>query len=136
MAKADIDISIQGGEDSFGVPLFRPNQVIHGNFTVFPDANVKCQHLYARLIWQTEGRGTRFREIIQEDDLFQGEFQAGMPRSFDFQFPLPADPWSHEGHYVSIVWGIEVQIDVAWSKDPKQIANFVLSPEREIDSSW
>ncbi len=136
MAKADIEISIQAGGDSFGMPTFRPNAVVHGAFTVFPDENVKCNHLFARLVWQTEGRGTRFREVVQEDDLFQGELQAGMPRSFDFQFPLPADPWSYEGHYISIVWGVEVQIDVSWSKDPKQVANFVLSPERKIASNW
>jgi hypothetical protein len=136
MAKADIEISIQDGGDSFGVPTFRPNDVVHGNFTVFPDSNVKCKKLLVRLVWQTEGRGTRFREVVEEQDVFQGELQGGMPRSFDFQFSLPNDPWSHEGHYVSIVWGIEVQIDVPWSKDPKQVENFVLSPEREVDSNW
>ncbi|MCA9931487.1 MAG: hypothetical protein KC419_23540 [Anaerolineales bacterium] len=136
MAKADIEISLQGGEAVHGMQRYRPGEVVHGNFTVFPDEGVKCSHLYVRLLWHTEGRGTRFQEVIGEEDIFQGEFQAGMPRSFDFQFLLPNEPWSYEGHYINVVWGIEVQIDVPWSKDPKQTAHFILSPNRETAVSW
>lgn len=136
MAKADIEISFQGSEDSFDIPLYRPGQSAHGNITIFPDERVKCNHLHVRLLWHTEGRGTKYKEVIEEDDVFQGEFQAGMPRSFSFQFSLPQAPWSYEGHYISVVWGVEVQVDVPWSKDPKQIGNFILSPQRETADTW
>ena len=136
MAKADIEIIFHDAADSFGFPRYLPGDHVRGNATIFPDSAVNCKHLYIRLIWYTEGRGTRYREVIEQDDVFQGELQSGMPRSFDFQFVLPDNPWSHEGHYISVVWGVEVQVDVSWAKDPKAVGKFLLEPDRTEQSEW
>jgi hypothetical protein len=136
MAKADIEIIFRDASDSFGFPRYKPESHVGGTATIFPDSDVNCKHLYIRLIWHTEGRGTRFRQIVQETDVYQGDLQSGMPRSFDFQFALPESPWSYEGHYISVVWGVEVQIDVSWTKDPMMVGNFLLQPDRSKESEW
>ena len=127
MAKADIEITIQDS-DSTAVPHLAPGETIKGAVSIFPDSNVNCQHLYIRLLWHTEGRGTRYLETVEELDVFQGEFQAGMPRSFEFEFRVPAEPLSYSGRYVSVVWKIQAQMDVFWANDPKAARPFILRP--------
>ncbi len=132
MAKADISISINGGEDSFGTKLFRAGQgEIKGSTTIYPDSDVKCKRLLIQLIWYTEGRGTKYHKVVEEIDVFQGTLSAGLPRSYDFQFSVPTEPWSYEGHYINILWAVEVKIDVSWAKDPRQSETFLLQPVRE-----
>ncbi len=128
MAKADIDVSLHNGVEQFGALRYRPADTIQGSVAIYPDNDVKCNHLYVRLEWHTEGRGTRYREQIDEVDLYQGQLQNGMPQSFEFNFNLPEEPWSYEGHYISIVWAVTVQVDVPWSKDPKHAEPFLLRP--------
>lgn len=136
MAKADINITLSSDEDSFGMPLCRPGGMLRGTVIIYPDSDVNCKQMTARLIWHTEGRGTRYRQVVEEKDLFQGTLRMSMPRTFDFEFMLPDDPWSYEGHYVSVVWAIEVQIDVPWARDVKNTANFILAPVRPETSDW
>ncbi|MCB9418259.1 MAG: hypothetical protein H6667_00525 [Ardenticatenaceae bacterium] len=128
MAKADIQICLRSGTESYGASRFRPGEFVQGSVVVVPDSDVKCNHLYIRLEWYTEGRGTQFRQKIDEKDVFQGTLNTNMPRSFEFDFQLPEEPWSYEGHYISIVWGITVQLDVPWGRDVKEEAQFVLRP--------
>lgn len=137
MAKADMEITIQDS-DPTAVLQRTPGESLQGAVSIFPDSSVKCQHLYVRLMWHTEGRGTRYQEIIEELDVFQGEFQAGMPRSFEFEFRVPAEPWSFAGRYVSVVWQIQAQLDVSWAKDPKAIRPFILrpTPAATSEDSW
>ncbi len=126
MAEVLIEIALKAGQD--GYQEFRPGDVLQGNLTVYPDSDVNCKHLYLRLLWHTAGRGTQFLEKVEEMDLYQGTLSGGMPRSFDFEFILPDQPWSFEGHYVSVVWKVQAQVDVAWATDPKGEAVFVLRP--------
>ncbi len=128
MAKVDIEITLQGGVEQYDAQQFQPGDVVQGSISIYPNENVNCKHIYARLGWHTEGRGTRYTQKIDELDLYQGQLQAGMPMGFDFSFVLPNEPWSYEGHYISIIWAITVQIDVSWAKDPKQILPFILRP--------
>ncbi|MEJ2746355.1 MAG: hypothetical protein P8183_00310 [Anaerolineae bacterium] len=130
MAKADIQIGIQNATEEFGALRFRPAEYVQGSVTVIPDSEVKCKHVYVRLEWHTEGRGTQFRQKVEELDVFSGTLQTGMPRSFEFSFQLPEEPWSYEGHYISIVWAIVVQLDVPWGRDVKQEEVFLLTPDR------
>lgn len=131
----EFDINIHGGYDDLGVKYFRPGETIQGNVTVIPDKDLDCRHLYIRLIWHTEGRGTRFLDKVEELDAYQGKLQQGMPRTFDYAFTLPRDPWSHEGHYISVVWKIQAQIDLSWSKDPTGVKAFVLTPRVDAGSN-
>jgi hypothetical protein len=77
------------------------------------------------LMWRTEGRGERDREHIDELDVYQGVLRPG-PSHFSFHFNLPDAPWSYAGHYIQIVWGIEVVLDVRWARDPKAFEPFIL----------
>lgn len=128
MAKIDFNLALQGGEEEFDYRRFEAGSDLKGTVTLFPNEDVDCKHLYLRLLWHTEGRGSRYTATIEEHDLFQGKLQNGMPRSYDFHFVLPNDPWSFAGHYVSIVWKVQVQVDVAWASDPKDEIGFVLRP--------
>ncbi len=128
MAQVDINISLQGGEDEYDYKRYTTSSELKGSVVIIPNEDVNCKHLYLQLLWHTSGRGTRHTEKVEELDLFQGTLQKGMPRSYDFQFVLPDQPWSYEGHYVSIVWKVHAQIDVAWASDPKGEVGFVLRP--------
>jgi hypothetical protein len=128
MANVDIEVTLQNGTEQFGARQFRPGDVVQGSVTLYPDDDVKCDHLYVRLGWHTEGRGTRYREQANELDIYQGQLRNGMPQAFEFSFTLPEEPWSYEGHYVSVVWAVTVQVDVPWAKDPKYEEAFLLRP--------
>lgn len=129
MAKAEIEINLEDGAEAFGAIRYQPGSEVKGTAVISPDGDVACKHLYIRLEWHTEGRGTRYREQIDELDVYQGTLPAGFPNSYEFSFRLPDEPWSYEGHYVSVVWAITVQVDVSWAKDPKVEETFVMRPE-------
>jgi hypothetical protein len=135
MAKADIQVEIRNAEKEYGAWRLRPTEFVQGMVTVIPDSEVKCKHLYVRLEWHTEGRGSQFRQKVAEQDVFEGTLRANIPRSFAFDFQLPEEPWSYEGHYISIVWAIVVQLDVPWSRDVKAEESFLLLPERDAASA-
>ncbi|MBE2222168.1 MAG: hypothetical protein IAF02_11535 [Anaerolineae bacterium] len=128
MAKADFDIQFLDGESSDTTTLYHPGEVLRGQVTIFTDSNMDCKNILARLVWHTEGRGTPYQEIITEKELFQGTLKAGLPNYYEFAFDLPQDPWSYEGHYVSVVWAVEIDIDVPWGKDIKESKPFLLRP--------
>ncbi len=130
----EFDITMHGGYDDMGVKYFRPGDSVQGNVTVIPGKDLDCRHLYIRLIWHTEGRGTRYLDKVEEIDVFQGKLQKGMPRTFDYAFTLPRDPWSYDGHYISVVWKIQAQIDLSWSSDPVGEKAFVMSPRVDTGS--
>ncbi|MBX3055989.1 MAG: hypothetical protein KF770_05905 [Anaerolineae bacterium] len=128
MADVLIEITLLGGETDYGYKRYAPGEALRGNLTVYPDSDIKCKNLYLRLLWHTAGRGTQFLEKVQELNMFSGTLSGGSPRSFDFEFVLPQQPWSFEGHYISTVWKVQAQVDVAWASDPKGEALFVLRP--------
>jgi len=136
MAKADFDIQFLDGEPSGTTTLYHPGDLLRGQVTIFTDSEVKCKSIQARLIWHTQGRGTKYQEKIAEKQLFEGTLNSGFPNSFDFSFDLPRDPWSYEGHYVSVVWAVEVDIDVPWGKDIKEEKPFLLRPLLENEDTF
>jgi hypothetical protein len=136
MSRADIDIQISGGEHSFAHPLFRPGELVKGTASIYPNRDINCRSLTIQLKWHTEGRGTRHEQMIEELNVFNGQLQSGMPQAYDFSFQLPSNPWSHEGHYISVVWGVFVKIDVPMAKDIHHVANFILAPQREPTNEW
>lgn len=128
MTKADIDITIRGGEVEGEFMRFRPSETLQGSVQVTPQRDMNCRHLFARLLWQTEGRGDRDRGVVGEMDLCQGMLQAGVSRHHSFQFRLPQEPWSYAGYYINIIWQVEVSIDLAMAIDPKAAKAFILTP--------
>jgi len=131
MAKVNIDVTLHEGESGYDVVRYRPGDILRGTVVVDPDEDVHCNHLYVTLVWHTEGRGTRYQEEVEQLDLFQGTLQTGLPRSFDFTFHLPPEPWSVAGYYISIVWEVQVKMDVPWKRDPKYSQPLIMTPDRE-----
>jgi hypothetical protein len=128
MAEAQIGVHIRGGQAGRGLRIFAPGETVRGSVTVTPVNSFTCNHLYIRLQWHTEGRGDRDEKNVAEADVFQGELRASVPTTYEFAFTLPNEPWSYAGHYVNIIWGIAVEIDVSWAKDPTFKEPFVLAP--------
>ena len=136
MAKADFDIQLSGGEPSATTTLYHPGDILRGQVVIFTDSDIKCKNIHARLLWHTEGRGTRYEEKIAETSLFQGTLQAGFPSSYEFAFDLPRDPWSHEGYYVSVVWVVQIDIDIPWGRDIVENKPFLLRPNLTSDNTY
>ena len=128
MAKADFEITIRGGEVEGEFQRFRPGETMQGSIQVMPQGDMNCRHLFARLVWQTEGRGDRDRGVVEELDLYQGQLRAGTSMHHSFHFRLPQEPWSYAGYYINIIWHVEVSIDLAMTIDPKATKPFILAP--------
>ena len=136
MARANIEVTLQGGEAIGTVKRYAPGEVLRGEVLAVPDSNLKSRRLVARLQWRTEGRGDVDRKVIEEMVLMEGPMQAGMPYQYSFQFTLPNEPWSYAGHYISIVWEVEASIDIPFARDPKGSQSFILSPLAEKSDIW
>lgn len=128
MTEIDFQLSLHDGEDEFDYKRYAPGSSLKGTVVAIPDQDLDCRRFLVQLLWHTEGRGSRYTKMVSELDLYQGNLPGGMPRSFDFDFFLPEQPWSFSGHYVSIVWKVQVQVDIAWTSDPKETIAFVLRP--------
>jgi hypothetical protein len=127
---ARFDVSLTGGLLDGDVALYEPGQTISGQVTIEVDREVECRRLTVRLIWRTEGRGDEDKGVVGEIDIFQGRLSPGFPVSSDFSFRLPTEPWSYAGTYVSIVWAIEINVDVPMARDLTHRHLFVMRPRR------
>ncbi len=123
-----IRVLLDGGVESAGIRHYPPGGSLSGAVEVVPGEDVRCGHLWVRLEWHTEGRGDRDQGKVMEQDVYQGDLRAGTPVTFPFAFSLPDAPWSYAGHYVNIVWGIAVDVDVPWSRNPRYTQPFVMAP--------
>jgi len=129
MGPAQIHVTLEGGRFESGAWHYLPGQPVSGTVEVRPLGNLKCNHLYVRLQWHTEGRGTRDEGRIGELDVFQGQLSAGLNTSYPFHMVLPQEPWSYAGHYVNIVWEVFVEIDVPWAVNARHSQPLVMAPE-------
>ncbi len=137
MSKVDIQFHLDGAgieekdpNNMFDAPTYRPNSEIRGNVLVYPNQDLRCRKVVVQVMWHTSGRGTRFEDIIMEHTISEGNLVRGVPISADFSTVLPSEPWSFNGRYVSIVWGVNVKVDVPMGRDIEQKKNFILAPER------
>jgi hypothetical protein len=128
MTTVALEITLQGGNKAYGYRRFLPGDLVGGVLTVYTDGDVNCKHLFVRLFWHTAGRGSQYIEMVKEQDLFQGTLSANIPRSFNFDFLLPTQPWSYEGHYLRVLWKVQAQIDVPWGADPMTEVELVVRP--------
>lgn len=125
---ARFSVQIEGGDWLESVPFFEPLQEIAGRVEVEVDRSVECRSLTVRLIWHTEGRGDEDRATVGEIDIYQGRLEPGYPVQGAFRFQLPSEPWSFAGHYISVVWAIEVNVDVPMGHDLNHRERLVLRP--------
>ena len=130
MAKADIEVLFHAVAQEYGMPRVEPGGTLSGTVRVTPDGDVRCNHLWVKLEWHTEGRGDRDRAEAKAIDIYQGTLTEGTTGEYPFAFDLPLEPWSYAGHYIHIVWNVLVDVDVPWSVNPRQAAPFILAPAR------
>ena len=130
MAKANFEITLRDGEMEGDVMRFEAGGYLRGSVQVTPVSDLDCRHLFARLVWRTEGRGDRDRGVAAEMDLFQGLLHAGSVTHHTFHFTLPQEPWSYAGYYVNIIWELEIVIDIPRAVDPKASSPFILAPRQ------
>lgn len=128
MGETQIDISVQPSGFGETSERFTPGEVVHGSVRITPDGDLNCRHVYARLQWRTEGRGDEDKQVVAEQDLYQGELRAGMPRQYPFGLRLPDQPWSYAGQLVRIVWEVEVTLDIPFARDPRAAVPIVMRP--------
>jgi hypothetical protein len=125
---ARFEVTLRGGERDGDVVLYEPAEEIAGSVEVEVDRATECRSLWVRLIWHTEGRGDEDTGKIEEMDIYGGGLSPGSPIRSDFRFLLPFEPWSYAGQYVSIVWAIEVTVDVPMARDLTHRHRFVMRP--------
>ena len=126
---AGLEIALLNGTRENGRVRFRPGETIRGRVTITPRANIRCEHVYLRLLWRTQGRGDRYQHKIAEEDIFQGTLKKGVPLVREFTLALPQEPWSYAGTLLHIVWGIEVQVDVRQARDIRTSVSFLMRPD-------
>lgn len=128
MMPTQFTVRFDGGEMVDGVLCFEPGETISGNVVVQPDRSVECRNLAVRLIWFTEGRGDVASDQLAETSLTQGRLVPEMVVEGAFQFQLPQQPWSYSGRLVSVVWAIEVNVDVPMAADLTHRERFRVRP--------
>ena len=99
MDNLSIDIEIENNQASF-----LPGGVLSGSVRWL------CSELpnnaSAHLIWYTEGKGDEDVGLVEKS-----EFEN--PRMSDerqFEFRLPAGPYSFSGKLISLIWALELQV--------------------------
>jgi hypothetical protein len=60
-----------------------------------------------RLLWYTQGKGTRDVRVVETCHLDHPLAQEARP----FSIPLPTQPWSVDGRLVSLVWALELVVE-------------------------
>jgi hypothetical protein len=126
--RADVQITLEGGEDRGGTPAYPPGGTISGRVEILPQTDLTADHVLIQLEWHTEGRGDRDGQVAEAKDIYQGVLTAGVAISEDFAFTLPQEPWSFAGHYINIVWSVNVKIDIPRAKDVNVNQPFILTP--------
>ena len=82
-----------------------PGQKITG--TLAWELEAAPEEALLRLFWYTEGRGDQDIDIVYEYDVNNGMLQ----NRGNFEFTVPASPYSCKGKYVSICWAIELVLN-------------------------
>ena len=129
MAKADIQVTLEGDAYEGNFPLYHPGELIQGSAVVEVSKDTDCRAVRARLMWHTEGKGDRDEGVIDEQVLQEGMLRAGTPHRYRFSFTAGETPWSYIGKLITIIWEVEVMVDVAWARDPRGSQLFILRPE-------
>ena len=130
-SRSEIRVELDGDQEQDGLMIYPPGSTISGRVEIMPRRDIACDHLLLQLKWQTQGKGDRDEQIIDQRDIYQGVLTGGIRITEDFTFTLPVQPWSYAGHYINIVWAIEVKIDIPLAKDVNYSQPFIMAPAGE-----
>ncbi|MBC7807880.1 MAG: hypothetical protein H7145_17245 [Akkermansiaceae bacterium] len=130
--KANITVHFTGRVDTGrtdSLPSFKPGDTVSGYVAILSTENMNYKKLLVRIKWRTEGRGDTDESTWTSIEEPEGALIAGVVKTVAFSAVLPGEPWSFSGRYIAIVWGIEVEADVAWKINLRHFAPFILAPE-------
>jgi hypothetical protein len=130
MANATIQISLRGGEAAGGLMRFDPGGRLEGAVQVLPDSNIRAKNVVVRLAWHTEGSGDRDAAVVNQVEIAHGDLAINTAITQNFGFALPAEPWSFAGHYINIIWEVQVVVDIPMAPDMHAEQPFILAPRR------
>mgnify|MGYP006908361839 CR=1 FL=1 len=108
--------------------VYQPGDTIEGHVEITPETDINCRHIEIKIGWQTEGKGTRYESFPYVNMINVTSVGPMNPLVEHFDFVIPSEPWSYSGFYVSIVWLVQVKIDIAMGRDYNHTANFVVQP--------
>jgi hypothetical protein len=131
MADTDIRLNLQDAKIIDGIPHYEPGSTIIGDVMLTTNGALDCRGVFVRLQWRTEGRGDREMRQIHEVVLNNGALSSNATLRQNFRFDLPGEPWSFAGHYINIIWEIDVVIDMPMAADIHKTLPFVLAPHRQ-----
>lgn len=109
--------------------VFQPGAKIEGIVEINPSSTIKCRAVEIRVGWHTEGRGTRadqypyFNKVDTVNEILPEQ-----PFVEPFSLTIPSEPWSYSGQLVSVVWAVEVKIDIPMGSDVNYMERFVVQP--------
>jgi hypothetical protein len=128
MAKVNFELRLEGGEMDGAYRRFTPGARIAGDAHVFPRQEINARRIVARLQWHTEGRGDKNAGVAEETVLAEGPLTPSIPQSFSFDFTAPQEPWSYAGHYINIIWEVQIVVDIPWASDELYRERIILAP--------
>lgn len=124
-AASPIRIRLKGGD---GTNHYRPGDTLSGVIQIHPDTTIQCRSVEYRVGWRTEGKGRRNEGIVQEKHFDITEINPASPFYEQFDVQLPRSPWSYAGHFINIVWSVQVKVDIALAKDYNEEYAFIVQP--------
>jgi hypothetical protein len=92
-----LEIELNGGKHAFA-----PAEPVEGRIEWNLGANPKALEL--SLLWYTSGKGTRDVRVLDTKRIDN----PGAWGSDEFQFTLPAGPYSFSGKLISLIWALEL----------------------------
>lgn len=110
--------------------------MVRGYVAVRADREVECRKLEASLRWRTRGKGQPVRGEVESLTLFEGTWQAGENRRYDFEMTLPAGPFTYDGHHLEVAWEVRAEADIPWALDPEAEEEIVLEPRPGDEPDW
>lgn len=109
--------------------VFHTKETLQGIVEINPSRDIKCRGIEIKIGWHTEGRGSRaegYPYINRLDHVTALSVQQPIIEEFDFM--IPPEPWSYSGQLISIIWAVEVKIDIPMGRDTTHIEHFVVQP--------
>jgi len=88
-----------------GKKAFRPGDLVRGQANW--DLKQDVDWIEFRLLWYTEGKGTRDFAVIDQGRI-EHPARSG---SCEFEFRMPDSPYSYHGTHLSIFWALELLAD-------------------------
>jgi hypothetical protein len=129
MSKCDVTIELERPEREFV-----GDEAIEGVIVVRANEDVMAERVTLSCFWETHGRGNRDSGFHHSEVLDQDvQLRAGEQRSFPFRVTTPHGPPTYHGTHLNVDHYVEAEVDLAWAKNPKGRADFLLraGPEYE-----